>query len=133
MTDSVWPAKACRRSTMYQPTTAASTATIVPASSALTMNGKANSSRRSVIGLSESWVLISGHELVPVTVMVRRLRMPDDDQAAVGRPQHLDRRAVQLAQRARRDHLLDHPAPGAPAGQVDHVVEVAEQRVDVVG
>ena len=30
---------------MYQPTTAASTATIVPASSALTMNGNANSCR----------------------------------------------------------------------------------------
>jgi hypothetical protein len=39
ITDSVWPAKLCRRSTMYQPTTAASTATIVAASSALTMNG----------------------------------------------------------------------------------------------
>ena len=30
---------------MYQPTIAASTATIVPASSALTMNGNVNSSR----------------------------------------------------------------------------------------
>ena len=39
---------------MYQPTIAASTATIVPASSALTMNGNVSSSRRSVIGLSVS-------------------------------------------------------------------------------
>jgi hypothetical protein len=39
----VWPAKLWRRSTMYQPATAASTATLVPASSALTMNWKLSS------------------------------------------------------------------------------------------
>ena len=45
ITDSVWPAKACLRRTMYQPTTEASTATIAPASSACTMNGNAVSWR----------------------------------------------------------------------------------------
>ena len=37
MSDSVCPANACRRRTMNQPTTAAITATAVPATSALTM------------------------------------------------------------------------------------------------
>ena len=39
MTESVWPAKAWRRRTMNQPIAPAITATIVPASSAWTMNG----------------------------------------------------------------------------------------------
>ena len=39
MSESVWPANVCCRSTMNQPATDAISATIVPASSALTMNG----------------------------------------------------------------------------------------------
>ncbi len=39
MIESVWPAKVWRRNTMNHPTTEAIRATVVPASSALTMNG----------------------------------------------------------------------------------------------
>src|SRR6516225_5116436 len=105
MTDRVWPVKLWRRSTMYQPATAASTATIVPASSALTMNGNVNSSRRSVTGSSESCVFTSRNQFVAVAVHVRRLGLADHDQASVSGPEHLDRGAVQLAQRRRGDDL----------------------------
>ena len=43
MSESVWPANVCRRSTMNHPVIPAMTATIVPASSALTMNGNKKS------------------------------------------------------------------------------------------
>src|SRR5437879_4444018 len=52
-TDSVCPAKLCRRSTMNQPTQPASTATIAPARNALTMNGYAHIRSRSVTGFQE--------------------------------------------------------------------------------
>src|SRR3974390_3489060 len=131
MTDRVWPGKLWRGSPMYQPTPAASTATIVPASIALTMNGNVSSSRRSVIGLSESCVFTSRDEFVAVSVHVRSLGLADDDHAPVLRSQHLDRGAVELAERRGRDDCLDRAAHRASAGHVDHLVEVAEERVDV--
>src|SRR6516164_8585665 len=116
MTDRVWPVKLWRRSTMYQPTTAASTATIVPASSALTMKGNVSSSRRSVIGSSESCVFTSRNQFVAVAVDVGRLGLPDHDHATVLRSQHLDRGAVELAQRRGRDDYLDRAAHRVSAG-----------------
>src|SRR5690242_92724 len=109
---------------MYHPTTAPNIATIVPASSALTMNGKVNSARRSAMGSGESCVLTSPHQFVPRGVMVRGLGLTDHDQSPAGRAQHLDRRTVELGQRRGRDHLLDGAAHRPPAGHVDHLVEV---------
>src|SRR5207237_5615973 len=99
MTESVWPAKVCRRSTMNQPVTPAITATIVPASSALTMNRYEKSCRTSSTGFQDSpWKIAASSMGVAVAVDERRLRLPDDDEPAVGGAEHLDRRAVEPAQ-----------------------------------
>src|SRR5262249_50884947 len=122
--------------TTNQPVTPAITATIVPASSAWTMNGKRKSSRTSWTRFQESpWkTAASGMGVrVPVAVHERRLRLADDDEAAGGRVQHLDRRAVQAAERLARDHVRGPSLDRAAAGEVDDAVEVADQRVDVVG
>src|SRR5882757_5905014 len=110
-TDSVCPAKLCRRSTMNQPTQPASTATIAPARNALTMNGYAHIRSRSVTGFQEkpadASAISTGAVLIkPVrrlrTQRSRRLRDPrrgfglaDHDEPAVGSTQHLDRGAVE--------------------------------------
>src|SRR5436189_1509606 len=134
MIESVWPAKVWRRRTINQPVTPAMTATIVPASSALTMNGKAKSWRTSSAGFQESpWKTEASSMLVPVSVDERSFRLADDDEPAVGGAQHLDRRAVEAAERGARDHLGGAAFDGAAAGDVDDAVEVAEDRVDVVG
>src|SRR5438067_2118277 len=106
--ESVCPAKVCRRSTMNQPVTPARTATIVPASRALTMNGYETSWRTSSARFhdSPSKMAASSMGVVPVAVDERRLRLPDDDQAAIRGAQHLDRRAVESAERFGRDHVL---------------------------
>src|SRR5947207_1478391 len=116
---------------MNQPVTPAITATIVPASSALTMNGWAKSSWRSVSGFQEScWKTAAS--TMAVAVHERRLRLADDHESAVRGAQHLDRRPVEMAERLARDHLLRGALDRAAAGKVDDAVEVAEDRVDVV-
>src|SRR5947209_4205519 len=139
--ESVWPAKACRRSTISHPTTPAITATMLPARSALTMKWYLRTSPRSRarFQLSVGFTLSGGMCVAAVgclrmaVVMVRgRLGLADDDEAAVGGPQHLDRQTVELRQRLACYHLLDRPLDGVTAGEVDDTVDVGQQRVDVV-
>src|SRR5438876_3197600 len=119
---------------MNQPMTPAITATIVPASSALTMNWNEKSSWRSVTGFQESpWKIAASGMFVTVAVNEGRLGLPDDDEPSVGGVQHLDRRSVEPAERLARDHLFRASFDGGAAGDVDDAVEVAEDRVDVVG
>src|SRR5436190_5789462 len=134
MSESVWPANVCRRSTTNQPVIPAMTATIVPASSALTMNAYERSSWRSSSGFAERpWKIAASAMLVAVAVHERRLGLADDHEPAVGGAQHLDRGAVEPAEGRARDHVLGHALDGLAAGDVDDAVEVAENRVDVVG
>jgi hypothetical protein len=70
---------------------------------------------------------------VTAAVHERRLRLSDDDEPAVGCAQHLDRRPVQTGECLARDHLLGRPLDCPAAGDVHDAVEVAEDRVDVVG
>ena len=65
---------------------------------------------------------------VPVGVVRGSLREPDDDEPAVGRAQHFDRRPVESSQRLVRDHLLWKAGEDAAAGDVDDAVEVRQQR-----
>src|SRR5437879_3287642 len=124
--ESVCPAKVCRRSTMNQPVTPAMTATIVPASSALTMNGKETSCWRSLIGFQESpWKMAASGMRVTVAVDERRLGLSDHDEPAVGGAQHLDRRGVETAERLARDHLFRPAFDGGASSDVDDAVEVA--------
>src|SRR6266576_156722 len=88
----VCPAKVCRRSTMNHPIAPETTATIVPARKAFTMNGYENSWRRLVTRPAPSCV-------VAVAVHGRWLGGSDDDQASVGGAQDLDGGAVEGAQR----------------------------------
>ena len=71
--------------------------------------------------------------VVPVAVDERRFGLADDDEPAVGGAQHLDRRTVEPAQCLARDHLVGASRDGSPGGEVHDLVEVAEDRVDVVG
>src|SRR5579864_2263210 len=113
VTDSVWPANVWRRSTMNQPITPAMTATIVPAASACCMNGNVKSARTSVTGFHESPVKI---ELVSmVAVQVGR---SDHDEPAIGCAEHVDRHAVQRAQRLGGDDVLRRPFHGGLARDV---------------
>src|SRR5213592_4558126 len=99
MIERVCPAKVCCRRTMNQPVTPAMTATIVPASSAWTMNGNDTSSWKSLIGFQESpWKRAASAMRVTVAVHERRLGLSDDDEPAVGGAQYLDRHAVQTAE-----------------------------------
>ena len=86
----------------------------VPASSALTMKWYSSSCATSCarfqvsVGCAASAGMRAvrrAGRIVAVVVMRRRLGLADDDQPAVGGAQHLDRRAVQRAQRLARDHL----------------------------
>src|SRR5438552_1329416 len=72
---------------------------------------------------------------MPVTVAVdeRGLRLADDDEPSVRGAQHLDRDAVEAAERGGGDHLVGAAFDRAPIGEVDDSVEVAEDRVDVMG
>src|SRR5207245_1164278 len=115
---------------MNQPVTPAITATIVPASSALTMNGKEKSCWRSSSGFHDSpWNSAASVMRMTVAVHERRLGLSDDDEPAVGGAQHFDRCAVETSERLARDHLLGRPCHGRAAGDVDDAVEVAEDRV----
>src|SRR5260370_5358872 len=117
---------------MNQPATPAITATIVPAASALTMNGNVNSAWTSWIGFQDSpWKSAALIMRVRVTVAVdeRRFRLSDDDEPAVGRAQHLDRRAVETAERLARDHRFRRPFDCRAFGDVDDAGEGAEGRV----
>src|SRR5947207_12844136 len=102
---------------MNQPTTAAMTATTVPASSALTMNWYSKSWPRS--GMARA-------------VNVRRLRLADDHQPPVGGAQHLDGHAVEARQRGTRDHLVRATDGGGPTGEVHDPVEVGLYGIHVV-
>src|SRR5437879_3903939 len=118
---------------MNHPTTPAMTATIVPASSALTMNGNSVSARRSWTGSSDG-APVAGRLVMRMAIAVvgGRLGHADDDEPALARLEDLDGRFVQPAERGGGDHrarLADERAPGA---EVHDAVEVCEQRVDVV-
>src|SRR5579862_8907455 len=105
MLESECPANVCRRNTMNQPVMPAITATIVPASSALTMNGNEKSPETSLARFHER-PGNDGASTMPVAVHERCFRRADDDQSSVGRSQNLDRRAVQASERLGRDHRL---------------------------
>ena len=113
ITESVWPAKVWRRSTMNQPIAPAITATIAPASSACTMKGNSVSCSRSPTGSQER--LASSVDMIVAGVVVGgRLRRADDDEAAVGGLEHLDRRAVEAAQGGAGDDLSRGSLDTAP-------------------
>src|SRR6266516_2523474 len=98
------------------------------------MNGNETSSRMSLTAFQESpWKTAASSVRMAVAVHERRLGLSDHDEPAVGRPQHLDRDAVQPAEGLTRDHVLRAALDGATAGDVDDAVEKAEDRVDVVG
>src|SRR5581483_10820386 len=141
----VCPAKLWRRSTMNQPTTPAVTAMIVPARYAFTIDGSDHISWMSRTTFQESdhaglpGMAVGSLPLralirvrVPVGVQRGRLRPSDDDEAAVGGTQHLDRRAVQAGQCLSRDDLLRSSAGRAAGRDVYDPVEVGQDRVHVV-
>src|SRR2546423_13710135 len=125
---------------MYQPAAEARTATIVPASSALTMNGNRSSWCRSDTRFSESDGLpLIGAGPTPgsakatgcrsllgvaIAVDVRRLGLADHDQPPVASAENLDRRSIQLAELRRGDHLVDPAGQGVTRRQIDHPIEV---------
>src|SRR5947208_1790156 len=118
---------------MNQPVTPAITATIVPASSALTMNWKERSCCTSLTGFQDRpWKSAASTMRVTVAVHERGLGLPDDDEPAVGGAQHLDRSAVETAQRLARDHFFRPALDRGAARDVDDPVEVAQDRVDVL-
>src|SRR5512133_3499597 len=110
---------------MNQPVTPAMTATIVPAASALTMNGYAKSCWTSVTGFQESpWKTAASGMTIAVDEW--GLRLADDDEPPVGGVQDLDRRAVETGERPARDYLLRRAFDRAAACEVDAPAEVAE-------
>src|SRR2546427_11121575 len=88
--DRVCPAKVWRRSTMNHPMAPETTATTVPARSALTMNGYLN---------------IASHS-VPVAVEGGRLRGSHNDQSTVGGSKDLHPDSIEGAERRRGDDLV---------------------------
>ena len=62
--------------------------------------------------------------LVAVAVMRGRLGQPDDDEPSVGGLQHLDRDAVEAAQRLGGDHLARRADGRVPGAEVDDAVQV---------
>src|SRR5438045_353258 len=107
------------------------TATIVPASSALTMNGYVNSCRKSSSRFHDKpWKTAASS--MAVAVMAGRLGLADDDEPPVRGVQHLDRHAEEPRQRLARDHISRPAADRAAAGDIDDLVDEAEDRVDVV-
>ena len=147
-TDNVWPANVCLRSTMYQPTTAPTIATIVPARNALTMNGKLNmsltsSSRfhdqvachwRFPLEITTPTQRVSSMRLpgVAIGMMCRCFWLPDDHQPTVGCAQYLDRRLVQRRQDLGGDDLRRCSAHCTTVGEVNHLIEVRQDRIHVV-
>src|SRR5262249_15643086 len=115
--------------TMYQPSAPATTATIVPARNALTMNGY----WKSCMPGSERLRSDRHGVAVPVGVPGRGFGLADHDQPAVGGPQHLHRRPVQVGEDRGPDHLVGRAADRAAPGDIGDPVEVADDRVDVVG
>src|SRR5689334_8621371 len=111
MSDRVWPAKVCWRTTMNQPIADAVTATTVPAISAFVMKWNWN-----------SWSMC-------MTRVVDRGRLgrANHHQAAVRALEHLDRSGVEGAQGLRGDHLARRAVHGRAAGEVDDAVEVGER------
>src|SRR5258708_39077998 len=94
-TASVCPANVSRRNTMNQPTTAATTATIVPARSALSMKWNASALRTSSTRFGVSRTVASMSMAVPVVVVHlgavrRRFGVTDDDALPRRRLDHLD-------------------------------------------
>ena len=59
--------------------------------------------------------------------------LADDDQAPGAVAQHVDRGAVEHGQRVGGDDLLGRAHHRAAVGEVDDLVEVGQDRVDVVG
>src|SRR6266511_3648655 len=97
--------------------TPASSATAVPAAKAFRMNG--------------NWRSCS----TTLAIAMERdgVRMAHNDEPAVARAEHLDRRRVERAQRLAGDDLLRPAHHGPASGQVQNAVEVGQDRVDVVG
>ena len=109
---------------MNQPIAPAITATIVPASSAWTMNGKSVSCSKSLTGFQERPASSVGMVVAGV-VVGGRLGGADDDEAAVGGLEHLDRRRRRGGSGS-APSITSRGAPcdPAPAGEVDDPVEV---------
>src|SRR4051812_39834058 len=118
MSARVWPAKVWRRNTMNHPTVPASTATMEPARKALTMNWNSNRSRTTF--------MLRRSRRMAVVVVRGRFGLADDDEPAVGRAQHLDRRAVEVAERLAGDHLVRRPGRRAALSQVHHPIDVGQ-------
>src|SRR5436190_5034410 len=79
------------------------------------------------------WKTAASSMVVSMAVHERGLGLADDDESAVGGAEDFDRRAVEAAERLARDDLLGRTLDSGAAGEVDDAVEVAEDRVDVVG
>ena len=58
--------------------------------------------------------------------------VPGHDQNAPVHPQHLDRHPVKSGQHVAGDHLIDGAERGFPVPQIEHPIDRAEQRVQIV-
>src|SRR5256714_7762325 len=63
----------------------------------------------------------------------RRLGLPDHHEAAAGGAHHLDGSAVEAAWLLGGEYRLGRAGQGLTADDVDHLVEIPEDRVHVVG
>src|SRR2546422_8380618 len=100
---------------MNQPTTPAITATTVPASSALTMNGKAVSCWKSDTGSSDGPAPPAKlASTMASAVAGRGPPPPADDAAAVRGPQHPHPHAIHAAERRPPDHPPRRPRRRPP-------------------
>src|ERR1700704_5629995 len=121
---------------MNQPTTPAVTATAVPASRALTMNGNAVSCWKSETGSSDRLGPESALRMlmtfVTIAVVSRCLGQSGDHQAPIRGPQHLDGDAVEPAEGRRGDHLSWRADGGLTGAEIDHPIQIGQQWADVV-
>src|SRR4051812_19689740 len=124
---------------MNHPIAAATMATIVPARNALTMKWNASALRTSSttfqVSLTSAPVESTPASVsmaVQIGVVRRGLGVTDDHQPSVGSMEHLDRRAVEAAQRLGRDHRARITRRGTAACEVHDQIEEAEDRIHVV-
>src|SRR5207248_2287507 len=102
------------------PMTPAITATIVPASSALTMNGNAVNRSISVTGFSDGPACATALVIsMSIAVMRRCFGKPDDHEPAVAGLQDFDRDPVEPAERRSRDHLRRRSDDRVTGAEID--------------
>src|SRR3954454_24111774 len=125
---------------MNQATTAATTATTVPASMVLIMKGneRARGRRRrrpnSVWARTgRRWREPGDSRVVPVVGGRGFLSGPENDETAGRRGQDLDGGAVELRERPVGDDVARRAGCRTAPGEVDDLVDVTQDRIDVVG